>query len=228
MGDDLVTSLQFHTTCYLAPLGCIGVFLCVKQREEVHLPSYPASLFNNIFHIVKFDSAVLLGTVDLELILSFEFFGTLRAGHLERGFKLDVFITVHFHLLCVVLTVLFLSDLMFGCLSMPLEELLAHETLNAGTALESTLAVTESVIGAKRAATLGIFKVLSCSRTTGRFFLLLQGRFGCLHDSVDFTHAVTTIFTFRCLILTAFGTLFFFLFLFFLSLLGLLSLSFAL
>ena len=169
---------------------------------------------------------MLLGTVDLELILSFEGFATLRAGHLERGFKLDVFITVHFHLLCVVHTVLFLSDLMFGCLSMPLEELLAHETLNASTALISPLTVAESVIGAKRAATLGIIEFLCW--TSSRFFLLLQGCSGCLYDSVDFTHAVTTIFTFRCLILTAFGTLFFFLFLFFLSLLGLLSLSFAL
>ena len=226
MSDDLVTSLQFYTTCYLAPLGCIGVFLRVEQREEVHLPSYPASLFNNFFHFLKFDSEVLLGSVDLELILSFEGFATLRAGHLERGFKLDVFITVHFHLLCVVHTVLFLSDLMFGCLSMPLEELLAHETLNASTALVSPLAVAESVIRAKRAVTLGIIEFLCW--TSGRFFLLLQGCFGCLHDSVDFTHAVTTIFTFRCLILTAFGTLFFFLFLFFLSLFGLLSLSFAL
>ena len=168
---------------------------------------------------------MLLSTVDLELILSFEGFATLRAGHLERGFKLDVFITVHFHLLCVVHTVLFLSDLMFGSLSMPLEELLAHEALNASTALESPLAVAESVIRAKRAVALGIIEFLCW--TSGRFFLLLQGCFGCLHDSVDFTHAVT-IFTFRCLILTAFGTLFFFLFLIFLSLLGLLSLSFAL
>lgn len=225
MGDNLVTSLQTHTTCHLATLSRIGVLLCIEQGEEVHLPSYLASLLHNLFHVVEFNSCVLLGSVDLELILSFKGFATLRAGHLERGFKLDVFITVHFHLLCVVHTVLFLSDLVFGCLSMPLKELLAHETLNAGTALESTLAVTESIIGAKRAATLGIFKVLSCSRTTGRFFLLLQGRFGCLHDSVDFIHAV--FITFRCLILTAFGTFFFCLFLFFLSLLGLLSLSFA-
>lgn len=208
MGDDLVTSLQTHTTCHLATLGCIGVLLCVEQWEEVHFPGYLASLLHDLLHVMEFDSCMLLGTVHLELILGFESFATLRAGHLERGFKLDVLITVHFHLLCVVHTILFLSDLVFRCLSMSLEELLAHETLNAGTALESPFAVTKSVIGAKRAATLGVLEVLTW--TSGRFFLPLQSCFGCCNDSVDFTHAVTTtILTFRCLflVLTAFGTL---------------------
>ena len=148
--------------------------------------------------------------MNLELVLSFEGLAALRTCHFERGFKLDVLVSVHFHLFLVVHTVLFLSDLVFWCLPMPLEQLFAHETLNAGTALESPLAVTESVIGAKRAATLGVLEVCACGfgRTSGRFPLFLQCFSGFLHDAVNFTQAVTIAIV-RCLFFTAFGLLFF-------------------
>ena len=133
--NDLITSFKTHSTGNLAAFRSISVLFGVEEWEEMNLPSDSATLLDHIFLVMELDTAVVSFTVDLELFLGLKGGAALGTRHLERGLELDILIPVHFHLLSMVNAVLLLSYLVLRCLSVLLEELLAHEALDARAAL---------------------------------------------------------------------------------------------
>ena len=139
MLNDVVTSLQADTAGDFAAFSCISILLSVEKWEEVHLPGNNTALLDDVFHLIEFNTVVCLCTVDFELLLSFKSFTAFRARHLESGLKLDILVSINFHLLLMVSTVLLLSNLMLDSFSVSLKKFLAYEALSASTAFVAPL-----------------------------------------------------------------------------------------
>ena len=139
--NDLVARLQAHPTGDLASFGRIRILFGVEEREKVDLPGDPAPLLHDLLLRLKLDTLMVGLAVHFELFFGLEGLAALRASHFEGGLELDLLISVHLHLFGMIIAILFLSDLVLGGLSVPLEQLLAHEALHAGPALESPLRI---------------------------------------------------------------------------------------
>ena len=146
--NDLVTRLQAHPTGNLASFSSIRILLGVEEGEKVDLPGDSAPLLDDLLLRLELDTFMFGLAVHFELLLGLEGLATLRASHFEGGLKLDLLVSVHFHLFGMIIAILFLSDLVLGGLSVPIEQLLAHEALHAGPALESPLRI-HLVVGAE-------------------------------------------------------------------------------
>ena len=101
----------------------------------MHLPSDFASRLNQVFLLFELYAVVRSIAVHPELLFGSESRVALRARHLEGRLELDLLVRVQGHLSGVVLTVLLLANLVIGCFSVALEELLAGEALDTSAAL---------------------------------------------------------------------------------------------
>ena len=153
--NDLIARLQAHPTGNLASFGRICILFGVKEGEKVDLPGNPASLLHDLLLRLELHTLMVGLAVHFEFFLGLEGLAALRASHFEGGLELDLLISVHLHLFGMIIAILFLSDLVLGGLSVPLEQLLAHEALHAGPALESSLRI-HLVIRAERTRAAGL------------------------------------------------------------------------